>query len=148
MKGGEVQFPNNQLVSQGEPLNNNIPVYNQERLQALGFEEGELEMFFEMRNYTEDQLINRYLEIAQGNPYNLNWESENDAINAPYMLGVFKPHGTEYTKHDIAEDTLSFFYETGGQKKNNKTRKGKTRKGKTRKGKTRKGKTRKGKTRK
>jgi len=82
----------------------------QDRLQALGFEEGELEMFFEMTNVTEDQLVHRYLEIAQNQPYNLNWGTETRAINANYMLGVFKRNGVEYTKHDIVEDTLSSFY--------------------------------------
>ena len=75
-------------------------------------------MFFETTNFTEDQLINKYLEIAQGHPFNLNWGTENIAANAPYMLNVFKPHGTEYTKHDIVEDTLTSLYEAreGGAK--------------------------------
>ena len=81
------------------------------RLQALGFEEGELEMFFEMTDISEDQLVRQYLDIAQHSPYNLNWGSERIAINAPYMLGVYKRNGVEYTKHDIVEDTLSYFYD-------------------------------------
>ena len=83
---------------------------NQNRLQSLGFEEGELEMFFDMTNVTEDQLVHRYLEIAQNQPYNLNWGNETRAINANYMLGVYKHNGVEYTKHDIVEDTITSFY--------------------------------------
>jgi hypothetical protein len=66
---------------------------------TLGVEEGELEMFFDMTNVTEDQLVNKYLEIAQNQPYNLNWGNETTAINANYMLGVYKRNGVEYTKH-------------------------------------------------
>jgi hypothetical protein len=68
-------------------------------------------MFFEMTNVTKYQLVHRYLEIAQDQPYNLNWETETIAINANYMLGVFKRNGVEYTKHDIVEDILSTFYD-------------------------------------
>jgi len=81
------------------------------RLQALGFEEGELEMFFDMTNISEDHLVRKYLDIAQHPPYNLNWGSEATAINAPYMLGVYKRNGVEYSKHDIVEDTFSYFYD-------------------------------------
>ena len=81
------------------------------RLQALGFEEGELEMFFDMTNISEDHLVRKYLDIAQHPPYNLNWGSEATAINAPYMIGVYKRNGVEYTKHDIVEDTFSYFYD-------------------------------------
>lgn len=83
----------------------------QNRLESLGFEEGELEMFFETTDFTENQLVERYLEIAQNQPYNLNWGSERVAINADYMLGVYKRNGVEYTKHDIAQDVLSSFYD-------------------------------------
>lgn len=83
----------------------------QNRLESLGFEEGELEMFFETTDFTENQLVDRYLEIAQNQPYNLNWGSERVAINADYMLGVYKRNGVEYTKHDIAQDVLTSFYD-------------------------------------
>ena len=43
--------------------------------------------------------------------HNLNWGSEATAINAPYMIGVYKRNGVEYTKHDIVEDTFSYFYD-------------------------------------
>lgn len=52
-----------------------------------------------MTNVTEDQLVNKYLEIAQNQPYNLNCGNETTAINANYMLGVYKRNGVEYTKH-------------------------------------------------
>jgi hypothetical protein len=100
-----------------------------ERLQALGFEDGELDMFFEMTNISEDQLVRKYLDIAQHQPYNLNWGSERIAITAPYMLGVYKRNGVEYTKHDIVEDTFTYFYHQaegrgeGIRKKKRRTRK-------------------------
>jgi hypothetical protein len=116
MKGAAAPLPQSRnRVSRFDSPSNSPPSRSsslqQDRLQALGFEEGELEMFFEMTNVTEDQLVHRYLEIAQNQPYNLNWGTETRAINANYMLGVFKRNGVEYTKHDIVEDTLSSFYE-------------------------------------
>jgi len=105
----------------------------QNRLESLGFEEGELEMFFDMTSFTENQLIERYLEIAQNEPYNLNWGTAIRAIHANYMLGVYKPNGVEYTKHDIAQDTISSFYEEiegvaeGIHKKKHRTRRHRTR---------------------
>ena len=98
-------------------------------LSSLGFEEGELEMFFESQ-FTEDELVNKYLEIARSLPYNLNWQTREDASNPDeYMLGVFKSNGVEYTKHDIANDALNFFYEKqeeeqrGGKRKSKRTTK-------------------------
>jgi hypothetical protein len=81
------------------------------RLQLLGFEEGELEMFFDGNDISEYQLVRKYLDIAQHPPYNLNWDSEETAIRAPYTLGIYKTNGEEYTKHDIAQDTLTYFYD-------------------------------------
>lgn len=101
----------------------------QNRLESLGFEEGELEMFFDITNISENQLVQRYLDIAQHPPYNLNWDSERVANNADYMLGVHKHNGIEYTKHDIVEDTLTSFYDEaqglgqGVRKKKRGTRK-------------------------
>lgn len=147
MKGAAAPIPNNNLIRHETNSSDNLLPNNQERLQALGFEEGELEMFFETTNYTEDQLINKYLEIAQGPPFNLNWRTENIAANAPYMLNVFKPHGTEYTKHDIVEDTLTSLYEAGEGGAKKKTRKNKTRRNKTKRNKTRRNKNRRNKIR-
>jgi hypothetical protein len=99
-------------------------------LQKLGFEEGELEMFFGMHEGVgAEDLIQKYLEISRAEPYNLNWQSVRNATNAPYETGVFKPNGTQFNKHDIAKDALDSFdnfddMQEGGYKR----RKPKTRK--------------------
>lgn len=119
------------------PTTNNI-------LKDLGFEEGELEMFFDVTNISNQQLINRYLNIAREPPYNLNWRTQQQAINANYNLGVFGRNRVEYTKHDIASDTLNSFYEEdnglaqGIRKKKRKTGKNKRRTNKRRTNKKRK----------
>jgi hypothetical protein len=120
MKGSAALLPNN----------NNSVIVNEEEYQqphnqcedllpGLGFEEGELEMFFDMNQVSENELVERYLQIAQAAPYNLNWQTGDDACVAAYMLGVFKNNGVEYTKHDIVQDVFNSFSEQqqGGRKK-------------------------------
>jgi hypothetical protein len=109
-------------------------------LQDLGFEDGELEMFFnDNPDVSSEQLIQRYLEISKEEPFNLDWESVENAILASYMTGVFKPNGTQYTKHDIAKVVLESFddIQEGGYKKRQrkirKTKRRKTKKSKKRK---------------
>lgn len=125
----EMEFePENNLINPNDANTNNI-------LSALGFEEGELEMFFDISEGVVDnnQLVQKYLEIAQAEPYNLNWDSEEIAANADYDTGVLKPNGTTYTKHDIANDTLNSFYEImsgGNVRRNKKYKTKKTRKNK------------------
>ena len=73
-----------------------------ELLQNLGFEEDELEMFFHrdyFRHITVDELIERYLEIAQHPPYNLNWSTKEEAIGGDYDR-----------KRRVAENTLNSYY--------------------------------------
>lgn len=81
-----------------------------QRLEEMGFEDGELEMFFETTDFTDDQLVEKYLEIARNPPYNLNWDEETARSPNNYMIGVYKRNGVEYTKHDIAEDVFTYFY--------------------------------------
>lgn len=134
--------------AQVEP-NFEAPILNEDILSALGFEEGELEMFHEMAIapglVTEDDLINRYLEIARDEPYNQNWQTDDEAMGADYELNSVKPNGVAYTKHDIVNDTMDSFYGdiTGGKRrkgrKSRKNRKSKKqRKGKKRSTRTRK----------
>ena len=127
MKGSAAPSPNNNynLV-----VNSTNDMYEEdhnqvdELLQALGFEEGELEMFFDSNLGSRNDLITRYLQIARSAPYNLQWQTSDDASNADYMLGVFKNNGVEYTKHDIVEDVFDSFYhpeqQQGGRKKKSK----------------------------
>jgi hypothetical protein len=126
MKGSAALLPNN---------NNNVIVnednyqepHNQceDLLPGLGFEEGELEMFFDMNQVNQNELVERYLQIARAAPYNLNWQTGDDACVAEYMLGVLKNNGVEYTKHDIVKDVFDSFSQQeaavqGGRKKKSK----------------------------
>ena len=112
-------------------------------LNALGFEDGELEMFFEMNRDSDvsseqliQQLIQRYLEIAREEPFNLDWQSVQNAIDSPYQTSAIKPNGTPFTKHDIAKDVLESFddiLEGGYKRRKSKTRTKKSQKSRTRK---------------
>lgn len=138
MRGGRALPPNFQAeITEEMEIEPEIQGENNDILASLGFEEGELEMFFDMAPniVTEEQLIDRYLEIARIEPFNQAWQNENDAINADYELNVTKPNGVAYTKHDIANDVLNSFYDeiSGGrhrkgrkQRKSKKHRKSKT----------------------
>ena len=121
MKGSAALLPNN---------NHNLVIVNEDNYQqphnqcedllpGLGFEEGELEMFFDMNQVSENELVERYLQMARAAPYNLNWQTGDDACVADYMLGVLKNNGVEYTKHDIVQDVFNSFSEQqqGGRKK-------------------------------
>jgi len=111
-------------------------------LNALGFEDGELEMFFEMNNHvSSEQLIQKYLEISREEPFNLGWLNVQNAIDSPYQTIAIKPNGTPFTKHDIAKDVLERFDDIleGGYKRRKPKSKNKNRKlKKTRKSKRRK----------
>jgi len=98
MKGSSALIPNNR--------NRCIKL-----LEGLGFEEGELEMFFDMNQVSENELVERYIQRARPAPYNLNWQTGDDACIADNMLGVFKDNGVEYMKHDIVEDVFDSFSE-------------------------------------
>ena len=124
MKGSAALLPNN---------NHNLVIVNEDNYQqqhnqcedllpGLGFEEGEVEMFFDMNQVSENELVERYLQMARSAPYNLNWQTGDDACVAAYMLGVLKNNGVEYTKHDIVEDVFDSFYHPvqGGRKKKTK----------------------------
>jgi len=96
-------------------------------LNELGFEEDELEMFFEERpngdqNELEDELINKYLEIARQPPFNMNWQTLDDAIDAEYL---FYSNGREYSKHDIVNDVFASYSNGGKRRKNKRNRKSK-----------------------
>ncbi|MCJ7802350.1 MAG: hypothetical protein MUP82_08360, partial [Candidatus Marinimicrobia bacterium] len=94
------------------------PTRCEDLLPGLGFEEGELEMFFDMNQVSVNQLVERYLQTARSAPYNLNWQTGDDACIADYMLGVFKDNGVEFTKHDIVKDVFeSFSQQQAGRRK-------------------------------
>jgi hypothetical protein len=128
MKGSAALIPNNYntLVIQNEDAYQQPHNQCDDLLPGLGFEEGELEMFFDMNQVSENELVEIYLQMARSAPYNLNWQTGDDACVADYMLGVFKNNGVEYTKHDIVEDVFDSFYHPeaapvqGGRKKKSK----------------------------
>jgi hypothetical protein len=136
MRGGAIPYnfqqnSNTNSDNAFEPYHNqdthNVQIQNQDILESLGFEEGELEMFFDMvpGMISEDELINKYLELARSEPFNKPWQNVTDARNADYSLNVFKQNGVEYTKHDIAKDTMNYFYDdmNGGKLRSRKNRK-------------------------
>ena len=135
MKAGAVRLPNEfESVRVNEEMEIE-PDNNQSILSNLGFEEGELEMFFDTTDgmVDENELVQKYLEIAQAEPYNLNWDNAQIAANAEYDTGVTKLNGTTYTKHDIANDTLNSYYDEmsgGSRRRTKKNNKRKTRKNK------------------
>jgi hypothetical protein len=132
MKAGAVRHPNNfDIISTTEQII--PPHFNQNEeitspiLRDLGFEEDELDMFFDTVDITRRELIQRYLEISRESPYNLiDWTNENIAAEAPYITNIIKSNGVAYTKHDIVEDTLNSFYDQqnsrGGKLKKQKTK--------------------------
>ena len=124
MKGSAALLPNNNhnLVIVNEDNYQEQHVQCEDLLPGLGFEEGELEMFFDMNQVSQNGLVERYLQIARAAPYNLNWQTGDDACVAEYMLGVLKNNGVEYTKHDIVKDVFDSFSEQqqGGRKKKSK----------------------------
>ena len=97
MKGSSALLPNNR--NRCENL-----------LEGLGFEEDELEMFFDLNQVSENELVERYLQTARSAPYNLNWQTGDDACVADNMLGIFKDNGVEFTKRDIVKDVFYSFY--------------------------------------
>jgi hypothetical protein len=135
MKGGDyIQKNNNDAdsdnrgyeygtVAPGQPAVQR----NTQQLLNLGFEEDELEMFFDTYNLDNNEIIEKYLEIASSAPYNLNWHTVEDVEHADYDTNISKPNGTTYTKHDIANDVLSYFSDNmqGGKKRKNKRNKSK-----------------------
>ena len=125
MKGSAALLPNNNIVLNEDE---HQEPHNQcdDLLPGLGFEEGELEMFFDISQVSENELVERYLQIARSAPYNLNWQTGHDGCLADYMLGVFKNNGVEYTKHDIVQDVFDSFSEQqqgGGKKKSKRSTK-------------------------
>ena len=103
MKGSSALLPNNHN-------------HCENLLSGLGFEVDEdgygdeLVMFFDMNQVSENELVERYLQTARSAPYNLNWQTGDDACVADNMLGIFKDNGVEFTKRDIVKDVFYSFY--------------------------------------
>lgn len=124
MKGGRALPPNynqEEMEIEEQTYVPEIQPPNMDTLAELGFEEGELEMLFDTMGNTidENELFNRYLDIARQQPYNQTWQNIDNAISADYELDATKPNGRHYTKHDIVQDTLNSYYDdvTGGKRR-------------------------------
>jgi len=128
MKGSAALLPNknHNLVIVNEDAYQQPHNHCEDLLTGLGFEEGELEMFFDMNQVSENELVERYIQRARSAPYNLNWQTGDDACIADNMLGVFKDNGVEFTKRDIVKDVFYSFYhpqEAGRRKKSRRSTK-------------------------
>ena len=103
--------PNNVLVEQ-------LP--EETRLGRLGFDEAEIELFSD-NSISDQDVVDQYLAIARAAPYNINWNSEEDARR-----------DLQQVKRDIAKDSFAEisrnFTQGGKNRKSRKSRKGKSRK--------------------
>ena len=125
MKGGAAYNYSNP-TARGTSQNlttRNIPVQpaslsEDQRLLDLGFEEGELEALEDNTPVTADLLAQQYFVIARAAPYNLIWNSEQDARRDSSLV-----------KRDIAQVTSNYFLGSIGQggkkRKSRKSRKSK-----------------------
>ena len=107
---------------------------SENKLMNLGFEEGEIEILLEMVVF--DRIMAKYMAIANDTPFNMNWTTEEEAINADDGLKVFDANGSEYTKHDIAKDVFNSYAQkmTAGKRRRKRiTKKLKKEKRKTKK---------------
>ena len=124
--GGHYNYSNPTARTTGAQNRPETPVQNtslseDQRLLDLGFEDGELEALEDNTAVTADMLMQKYLEIARSVRYNINWNSEQDALA-----------DSRSVKRDIAQDTSNYFLGAVGQggkkRKSRKSRKRKSRK--------------------
>jgi len=101
-----------------------------EHLLPLGFDDSELEIYFQQYNLHPDDFINTYLDIARSTPFNQTWQTYDDVLQSNDELNVERYPGRPYYKRDIAKDVLTFFDETmqQGGKRKHRRHKRKTRK--------------------
>jgi hypothetical protein len=122
MKGGKEAPPNHNSRffrsrtssrrSQSSSRQSHVSSVQSDTLTDIGFDDSEIELLLDNEYFpglTEEEIIEKYLEIAQNDPFNLNWDSVEDAINSDYFLGVHNSNGSEFTKHDIAKDVFNYF---------------------------------------
>lgn len=136
MRGGryQPQFIENSDDSEYMDIDNNaqheITDEDIQRLLPLGFDDAELEMYFQQYNLHPDDFINKYLDIARSTPFNQTWQTYDDVIQSDDDLNVERYPGRPYDKRDIAKDVLNFFDETmqQGGKRKHRRHKRKTRK--------------------
>jgi hypothetical protein len=129
MKGGAVYNQSNttarNTIDQNRPATTVQPasLSEDQRLLDLGFEDGELEALEENTAVTADMLMQKYLEIARSVPYNIIWNSEQEARvdSRPVKRGIAKATSNYY---------LGAIGQGGKNRKSRKSRKRKSRKSK------------------
>lgn len=115
MKGGKEASPNHNsrlFRRRSSSIQSHVSSVQSDTLTDMGFDDSEIELLLDNEYFpglTDEALIEKYLEIAQNEPFNLNWDSVEDAINSDYYLGVHNSNGREFTKHDIAKDVFNYF---------------------------------------
>lgn len=110
MKGGRDIPPNymNQtpIDDDNMDIDDNMNIDEEQtypRLNALGFDDDELEALFMDRGDLTEDLINLYLQVARSRPYCQYWQTEADAADAAYEINVERYPGRNYEKRDIAK---------------------------------------------
>ncbi len=95
-------------------------------LLGLHFDDGELQMAFEINpNLTYQQIVDRYYQTAQQD-YNLNLPQINNVIQAEELSNILD---TTVEKRDVANQTIQYLFEQNAGRKTKKSRKSrKTRK--------------------
>ena len=138
MKGGDftrnepnLSISNHQIYEPPIEPDNEILGGENQILMELGFDEGDIEMLVAMPGAGLREILEKYMRVANSAPYNINWTTEDQAIDAAYELNVLRPNGNTYTKHDIAKDVLNSYFhdqEMNAGKKRVKTQKRKNKK--------------------
>lgn len=132
MKGGELMRNEPKLAVENENIYDNVVVMGDtpegeiQILMDLGFEEEEIEILLG-EGIGLDEIMEKYMAVANSEPFNINWTTEDDAINAEYNL-----NGSQYTKHDIAKDVFNSYFQdqemSAGKRRKKTQKKRKTRK--------------------
>ena len=89
-------------------------------LLGLHFDDGELQMAFEINpNLTYQQIVDRYYQTAQED-YNLNLPLINNVIQAEELSNILD---TNVEKRDVAAQTIHYLFEQNAGRKTRKTKK-------------------------
>ena len=89
-------------------------------LLGLHFDDGELQMAFEINpNLTYQQIVDRYYQTAQED-YNLNLPQINNVIQAEELSNILDTH---VEKRDVATQTIQYLFEQNAGRRTRKSRK-------------------------
>ena len=89
-------------------------------LLGLHFDDGELQMAFEINpNLTYQQIVDRYYQTAQQD-FNLNLPEINNVIQAEELSNILD---TTVEKRNVAAQTIEYLFEQNAGRRTRKTRK-------------------------